>query len=285
LQRIAILLLTAFAWWILSAALAHAQDCGSIGHVCAPDHTCDNGICRPRPADPCAAHDPFLPTEQELAEYGLSTGISARDEHCAELALVAEDVANGFIDTRVGPSSLTDDFIGSASATGGGAAICAVLAQTLYNDSGACGVLVFYAPIAVNLTNIVLQQYSDHRRFGPAGVNAVRHFLWTALVSAHFTSSEIIDAIGKDKTLTLTGIHEWWAPSCPGTEQECVWDDDADHNNNNHGTDLGEQIQDLDFFGRMTAAMERATHYLDTRTTLDLRGGCPSRHGSIPQGC
>lgn len=148
-----------------------------------------------------------------------------------------------------------------------------------------CAFATAFALPAQNTAMEITQNDPRPRVKGPSGVNAVRHFVWTALVSAAMTKMQFIDAIGKNRAHDTVHIHERFQAQCNGTKQECRWDGFADAHNNELGVNFGEQIQDDLIGDQMTRIKQQAQRYLDEPGGLDLRGGCPSRHWSVPQGC
>jgi hypothetical protein len=234
-------------------------------------------------ATPDCGDDPYLPSLDELRSYGLSTGISAEDEHCAEMANVREDERDPS-EKRVSQSGVTSGPVGVLVHIALQAPACAVESMR-WIDPAACGALFLYSFPADSISRDVIGRYPDKRISGPAGDNAVRHFAWLALITAHFTSQDWSVERAKDKARTLTDLHETLALQCNGTPQECVWDAEADRANNDLGLAFGATIRHLNHAGRVRAITAKAIEYLDSGTGLDLRGGCPSRHISIRQGC
>jgi hypothetical protein len=125
-------------------------------------------------------------------------------------------------------------------------------------------------------------------------LNAVRHFVWSALIA--YESN-------KSAALIVTGIHEVEGSSCPGTARECQWDTDADRNNNSLGATYGAALQhrygnrwncvspgsqslclDFDGGGLVNDIVQRAFTQLQAGA-LDLRGGCPSSGRKETLGC
>jgi hypothetical protein len=165
-------------------------------------------------------------------------------------------------------------------------ATCQPIASAVGEDD-ACWVLWHSANLTVDVVNDVIGRQTDPWKRGPAGVNAVRHFAWLSFVTAELTSRHLFDVQGTTEAKVLTEIHETFALGCNGTPNECDWDSTADSNNNNQGIEFGQQqfMQDENESERRSSIEAKAIDMLNNPGTLDLRGGCPSRHWSIPQGC
>jgi hypothetical protein len=242
------------------------------------------------PSDPCAASDQELPSEAALQSYGLQ-GVSAHEEHCLELANVANDNTHPSVDTRTTMSS--SNIGGSVGAdiayytsSAEQAALCISL-SALWNDPGACALLQMMVGPAGDVVVGALAGERDPIKAGAPGKNAVRHFAWLALVTAYFTAEEFWDARGVQKASALTEVHEVAGLTCNGTPNECRWDRDADANNNQLGLEFGQQqsMQDANMDDRKRMITDKAKEYLNSPGHLDLRGGCPSRHITVSQGC
>ena len=257
------------------------MNCSNVGCDCR-DHMCSGGFCAaPPPADTCSGEDIFLPSEAALESYGLREGLTAHEEHCLELAIASSDTEQ---DSREGASGVTSGKLSEALTVAEFTTACTAIAVPLYRDEQACPAVMTLGILADKLSGEVQEQ--GGLVFGhPSALNAFRHFAWTALVSAEFSGRELVEAIARDKSLRLTAIHEYLRRPCNGTQQECEWDDAADGNNNQIGVDFGQTIQDLSLDERTQAIVDKGLDYLVNRATLDFRGGCPSRHKSIPQGC
>ncbi|HEY6876379.1 MAG TPA: hypothetical protein VI299_00085 [Polyangiales bacterium] len=237
----------------------------------------------PPPKEPACGHDPHLPSPAELASYGLMGASTPEDEYCAELANVRED--------ELDPSDKRKSWNGQDWGVAGlvfGFATQGVLCQAnslQWLDAAACAALFVYARQTVDITDAVSEAYRDDlKRGGPAGTNAVRHFAWLALVSAHFAGPDGHFDLAEEKARTLTALHEQVNLICNGTPDECRWDAESDVTHNELGIQFGFEIWKQDADTRRESIKARAMELLESGQ-FDLRGGCPSRYISIPDGC